>query len=235
MDWLSYLFDLFLHLDEHLEVVLRDYGTWTYVILFAIVFCETGFVLTPFLPGDSLLFAAGALATLDSPLNVHVLFVLLTVAAVLGDSVNYWVGASIGPRAFSGKIPLLNQHHLERTRLFYEKHGGKTIILARFIPIVRTFAPFVAGMGRMTYAKFMAYNVIGGLTWVWLFLLLGYFVGEKPFFQKNFTAVIFAIVFISIIPPIVEFWRERRRLQRAAVMPESSGETVSPPRGSNPS
>lgn len=222
MDLLSYLFDLFLHLDEHLEVVLRDYGTWTYVILFAIVFCETGFVLTPFLPGDSLLFAAGALATLDSPLSVHVLFVLLTVAAILGDSVNYWVGAAIGPRAFSGKVPLLNQHHLERTRQFYEKHGGKTIILARFVPIIRTFAPFVAGIGAMNYRRFLAYNVIGGFAWVAGFLYLGYFFGHWPIVKENFSLAVLAIIFLSVLPIAYELfssWKLRKNAN--SVSPET--------------
>src|SRR5690606_5643447 len=169
MEWLATIVDVFLHLDKHLDQVLRDYGVWTYVILVAIVFCETGLVVTPFLPGDSLLFAAGTLSALGS-LNVHLLFLLLWIAAIVGDSVNYAIGAYIGPRAFSGKIWLLNPNHLERTRRFYEKHGGKTIILARFVPIVRTFAPLVAGVGAMNYSRFLVYNVVGGLVWVAGFL-----------------------------------------------------------------
>lgn len=236
MEWLRWLFDFIVHANQQIDALIQQFGPWIYAVMFLVIFCETGLVVTPFLPGDSLLFALGTFAAREDGLSLGLLLLLLSIAAVLGDSVNYAIGAALAPRIFSGeRIRFLNPHHLEQTHEFFERYGAKAIILARFAPIVRTFAPFVAGMGRMTYAKFMAYNVIGGLTWVWLFLLLGYFVGEKPFFQKNFTAVIFAIVFISIIPPIVEFWRERRRLQRAAVTPESSGETVSPPRGSNPS
>jgi membrane-associated protein len=199
MDWISSVVDLFLHLDKHLAEVLREYGTWTYIILFAIIFCETGFVLTPILPGDSLLFAAGIFAA-KGDLDVNLLFVILAVAAILGDSINYLVGAYIGPRAFSGKLPLLNQKHLERTREFYEKHGGKTIILARFIPIVRTFAPFVAGVGAMNYRRFLAYNAIGGFFWVAGFLYLGYFFGNVSIVKENFSLAVVAIIFVSVLP-----------------------------------
>jgi membrane-associated protein len=211
MEWISNVVDLFLHLDEHLGDVIRDYGVWTYVILVAIIFCETGLVVTPFLPGDSLLFAAGTLSAALGTLNIHLLFVLLWIAAVVGDSVNYAIGAAIGPRAFSGKIWLLNQNHLERTRQFYEKHGGKTIILARFVPIVRTFAPFVAGVGAMNYGRFLLYNVVGGLAWVGGFLYLGYFFGNIPVVKENFSFVVLGIIFISILPIVYEFVMARRR------------------------
>jgi membrane-associated protein len=211
MEWISNVVDLFLHLDEHLGDVIRDYGVWTYVILVAIIFCETGLVVTPFLPGDSLLFAAGTLSAALGTLNIHLLFVLLWIAAVVGDSVNYAIGAAIGPRAFSGKIWLLNQNHLERTRQFYEKHGGKTIILARFVPIVRTFAPFVAGVGAMNYGRFLLYNVVGGLAWVGGFLYLGYFFGNIPVVKENFSFVVLGIIFVSILPIVYEFVMARRR------------------------
>jgi membrane-associated protein len=210
MEWLSNVVELFLHLDDHLGDVIRDYGVWTYVILVAIIFCETGLVVTPFLPGDSLLFAAGTLSAALGTLNIHLLFLLLWVAAVVGDSVNYAIGATIGPRAFSGKIWLLNQKHLERTRQFYEKHGGKTIILARFVPIVRTFAPFVAGVGAMNYGRFLLYNVVGGLAWVGGFLYLGYFFGNIPVVKENFSFVVLGIIFISILPIAYEFLKARR-------------------------
>lgn len=211
MEWISNVVDLFLHLDEHLGDVIRDYGVWTYVILVAIIFCETGLVVTPFLPGDSLLFAAGTLSAALGTLNIHLLFILLWIAAVVGDSVNYAIGAAIGPRAFSGKIWLLNQNHLERTRQFYEKHGGKTIILARFVPIVRTFAPFVAGVGAMNYGRFLLYNVVGGLAWVGGFLYLGYFFGNIPIVKENFSLVVLGIIFVSILPIVYEFVMARRR------------------------
>ncbi len=211
MEWLSNVVDLFLHLDEHLGEVIRDYGVWTYVILVAIIFCETGLVVTPFLPGDSLLFAAGTLTAALGSLNIHLLFVLLWIAAVVGDSVNYAIGAAIGPRAFSGKIWLLNQNHLERTRRFYEKHGGKTIILARFVPIVRTFAPFVAGVGAMNYGRFLLYNIVGGLAWVGGFLYLGYFFGNVPVVKENFSLVVLGIIFVSVLPIVYEFVMARRR------------------------
>lgn len=214
MDVIRTLVDIFLHLDKHLAEVLRDYGTWTYLILFAIVFCETGLVVTPFLPGDSLLFAAGALASLGS-LDVMWLFGLLSIAAILGDTVNYWAGAYIGPRAFSGNIRFLKKEHLERTHRFYEKWGGFTIILARFVPIVRTFAPFVAGIGAMNYAKFIVYNVVGGLAWVGGFLFLGYFFGQIPIVKNNFSLVIIAIVLISVLPIAIELLRARREKNQA--------------------
>jgi membrane-associated protein len=215
MEIISYIVDLILHLDEYLNAIIQSFGAWTYLILFLVIFMETGFVITPFLPGDSLIFAAGSLAALGS-LNIVVLFVTLCAAAILGDTVNYWIGHYIGPRAFSGNIRFLKKEYLDKTHVFYEKHGGKTIIIARFIPIIRTFAPFVAGIGAMTYSKFIVYNVIGGVAWVALFLFGGYFFGTLPFVQDNFAVVIIAIVFISVLPGVIEFLRERMRASREA-------------------
>jgi membrane-associated protein len=209
MDFVRSVVDFFLHLDEHLNQIVTTYGVWTHLILFAIVFAETGLVVTPFLPGDSLLFAAGALAALGS-LDLWLLVVLLIGAAILGDTVNYWVGAWIGPRAFSGNVRFLRKDYLERTHAFYEKHGGKTIILARFVPIIRTFAPFVAGVGAMSYPRFIVYNIIGAVLWVGLFVPLGYFFGNMPTVKDNFSLVIFAIIGISVMPIAVEMFRARR-------------------------
>jgi len=209
MDFVRSVLDFFLHLDEHLNQIVTTYGVWTHLILFAIVFAETGLVVTPFLPGDSLLFAAGALAALGS-LDLWLLVVLLIGAAILGDTVNYWVGAWIGPRAFSGNVRFLRKDYLDRTHAFYEKHGGKTIILARFVPIIRTFAPFVAGVGAMSYPRFIVYNIIGAMMWVGLFVPLGYFFGNMPTVKDNFSLVIFAIIGISVMPIAVEMVRARR-------------------------
>jgi membrane-associated protein len=210
MDVLKQFLDVFLHLDKHLAEVIRDYGTWTNLILFLIVFCETGLVVTPFLPGDSLLFAAGTFASLGS-LNVWVLFVLLALAAILGDTVNYWIGKKIGPRAFTGTVRFLKQEHLRKTESFYERHGKKTIIIARFVPIIRTFAPFVAGVGSMNYPVFLAYNVIGGVAWVAVCVFAGYFFGNIPVVKRNFSIAILAIILISMIPLAWEAWKARRR------------------------
>jgi membrane-associated protein len=215
MEIISTMVDFILHLDTHLNEIIQTYGVWTYAILFLIIFLETGVVVTPFLPGDSLLFAAGSFAALGS-LNVFVLFVLLSFAAILGDTVNYWIGHYIGPRAFSGNIRFLKKEYLVRTHEFYERYGGKTIILARFIPIIRTFAPFVAGIGAMTYPHFLAYNVVGGVLWVGLFVFGGYFFGNLPFVQENFTLVILAIIIISVMPGVIEFLRERARASKKA-------------------
>jgi membrane-associated protein len=214
MDLVKQLVDVFLHLDRHLAEVVRDYGTFTNVILFGIVFCETGLVVTPFLPGDSLLFAAGALAALGS-FDVWVLFGTLALAAVLGDTANYWIGKKIGPRAFDGSIRFLKQDHLRKTEAFYEKHGKKTIILARFVPIIRTFAPFVAGVGSMNYGVFLAYNVIGGVLWVAVCVFSGYFFGNIAAVKKNFSLVILAIIFVSTLPILWETWKARRRRAEA--------------------
>ena len=211
MEFIKDFIDLFLHLDTHLQTVIQNYGTWTYVILFLIIFCETGLVVTPILPGDSLLFAAGAFAATGS-LDLAWLLILLTVAAVLGDAINYAIGHFMGPKVFSQPDSrFLKREYLDRTHQFYEKYGGKTIIIARFVPIVRTFAPFVAGVGSMTYAKFASYNVIGGLLWVGVCVLAGYAFGNIPVVQENFTLVILGIIFVSILPGIFEFLRQRQQ------------------------
>jgi membrane-associated protein len=209
MDLLPRIIDLFLHLDQHLGQLISQYGTWTHLILFLIVFCETGLVVTPFLPGDSLLFAAGTFAALGA-LDLWLVVLLLIVAAIAGDTVNYWIGAYIGPRAFRGDIRFLRKEYLDRTHAFYEKHGGKTIIMARFVPIIRTFAPFVAGVGGMSYPRFISYNVIGAVLWVGLFVLGGYFFGNISVVRENFTLVILAIIALSVLPIVVEALRARR-------------------------
>ena len=213
MEIILYLIDLFLHLDTYLGEIISQYGAWTHGILFFVIFMETGLVVTPFLPGDSLLFAAGTFAGLGY-LDVWVLFVLMSTAAVLGDTANYWIGHSIGEQAFSGNIRFLKKEYLDRTHEFYEKHGGKTIILARFIPIIRTFAPFVAGVGSMTYGHFITYNVVGGILWVAIFIFGGHFFGNIPIVKENFEFVIVAIIAISVMPMVVEFFKARsaRRL-----------------------
>jgi membrane-associated protein len=208
LDLLREFIDFFLHLDRHLSQVISQYGTWTHGILFLIVFCETGLVVTPFLPGDSLLFAAGTFAALGA-LDVRLIVVLLIIAAIVGDTVNYWVGAYVGPRAFGGNVRFLRKEYLDRTHAFYEKHGGKTIILARFVPIIRT-APFVAGVGAMSYPKFLTYNVVGAVLWVGLFVPAGYFFGNIPTVRQNFTLVILAIIAISVLPIVVEAFRSWR-------------------------
>lgn len=214
MELIENFIELFLHLDKHLNVIIQNYGVWTYLLLFVVIFCETGLVVTPFLPGDSLLFAAGTFAALGS-LEVAWLFVLLSGAAIGGDTVNYWIGHYVGPKVFYKEdVPFLNKEYLDRTHRFYEKHGGKTIIIARFIPIIRTFAPFVAGIGRMTYGRFISYNVFGGLAWIAIFLFGGYFFGNLPFVKRNFTIVILAIIFISVLPGVIEFLSQRYRSSR---------------------
>lgn len=210
MDLILDIFNFVLHLDAHLKELVSTYGTWTYLLLFLIIFMETGLVVTPFLPGDSLIFAAGAMAGLGA-LDVFTVFLLLSAAAIVGDTVNYWIGHFIGPRAFSGEIRFLKKEYLDRTHEFYERHGGKTIILARFVPIVRTFAPFVAGIGAMTYGKFITYNVVGGVVWVALFTFGGYFFGNLPFVQNNFSLVVIAIIIISVLPAVYEILKERMR------------------------
>jgi membrane-associated protein len=202
------LFDFILHIDRHLGEIITDYGQATYIILFAIIFLETGLVVTPFLPGDSLLFAAGAFAATGS-LNVAALFALLAAAAIIGDTVNYWIGHRIGPRVFQEDVPFLKREYLVRTQRFYDKHGGKTIFLARFIPIIRTFAPFVAGVGTMRYGKFIVYNVFGALAWTSLFIFGGYFFGNIPFVRENFGLVVIAIIVISVSPVFYELLQHR--------------------------
>ena len=203
------LVDSVIHLDKYLELIIRDYGAWTHAILFLVIFCETGLVVTPFLPGDSLLFAAGAVAA-GSSLSVGWLFGLLSLSAVAGNTVNYWIGHYIGPKVFHKKeVRFLNREYLERAHRFYEKHGGKTIIIARFIPIIRTFAPFVAGIGFMTYGRFMVYNISAGIAWVGAFVFGGYFFGNIPVIKRNFTLVILAIIIISALPGVIEFVRHK--------------------------
>ncbi|MBM3876574.1 MAG: DedA family protein [Verrucomicrobia bacterium] len=212
MELLKKLLDIVLHLNRHLDALVGEYGAWVYAILFLIVFCETGLVVTPFLPGDSLLFAVGAIAA-GGKLDVWLVSALLIAAAILGDTVNYGVGKFAGER-LQRKFPrLIKPEHLARTHEFFERYGGKTIIIARFVPIVRTFAPFVAGAGRMTYARFMMFNVTGALLWIGLLVPAGYFFGTMPWVKRNFSSVILAIIFISILPGVFEFWRERRRIK----------------------
>ncbi len=210
---LTHFIDLFLHLDRTLGGVIAQYGAWTYLLLFAIVFCETGLVVAPFLPGDSLLFAAGAFAGVGA-LSAWNLIGLLLVAAVLGNTVNYWVGYLIGPRLVAGGR--VRPEHLQRTHEFYEKYGAKTIVITRFVPIVRTIAPFVAGLGRMSFRKFSAYNVAGGLLWVVIGIMAGDLFGNVPAVKKSFSLVLLAIVVISLLPAVFEIWRARRTAGRAA-------------------
>jgi membrane-associated protein len=213
MEALKKLLDIVLHLDRYLKDLVPEYGVWIYAILFVIIFCETGLVVTPFLPGDSLLFAIGALGGAGA-LNVWLILLLLTTAAILGDTVNYWAGHFVGPKVFKEGSRFLNRKHLDKTHEFYERYGGKTIIIARFVPIVRTFAPFVAGIGSMSYFRFMSFNVVGGILWVFSMTLAGYFFGGLEIVKKNFSAVILMIIFISILPAVIEFIRERRRVKR---------------------
>ena len=212
MEFLKDIIDVFLHLDAHLNDLAVTLGPWLYVLLFAIIFAETGLVVMPFLPGDSLLFAIGALAAIEgSPLSLPAIIILLIIAAILGDAVNYAIGYRVGPKVFTSETSrLLNKEHLVRTQRFYEKYGAKTIIIARFMPIVRTFAPFVAGIGQMRYPRFAAYNVIGGIVWVVSFTVAGYLFGNVPAVKSNFHYVILAIIILSVMPPIIEFLRARR-------------------------
>lgn len=218
MDFLTTVVDLFLHLDEYLSVAIQSYGTWTYGLLFVVIFIETGLVVTPFLPGDSLLFAAGTFAALGT-LNIYLLWGLLVVAAVLGDTVNYWIGHKLGLAIFETQNrwlkKVLKKEYLEKTEAFYAKHGGKTIVLARFVPIVRTFAPFVAGVGTMEYGRFISYNVFGGFLWVTLFLFMGNFFGNIPFVKANFELVIIGIILVSVVPMFVEYLKARNEKKAA--------------------
>jgi len=219
MEYVHFLIDFILHIDVHLTELVANYGVWVYAILFLIVFCETGLVVTPFLPGDSMLFVAGTLAASSSTgdFNIIVLNITLIIAAILGDATNYTIGRFFGEKLFSNpNSKIFKQSYLEKTHHFYEKHGGKTIILARFVPIVRTFAPFVAGMGRMGYKHFAAFNVIGGVAWVMIFTLLGYFVGTIPWVQKNLKLLMVVIIIVSILPGIIEVMRERAKGKKEA-------------------
>ncbi|MGD0281775.1 MAG: DedA family protein [Dissulfurispiraceae bacterium] len=214
MELIGNLISVFMHLDSHLSLVIRQYGPVTYVILSLIIFCETGLVVTPFLPGDSLLFAAGTFAALGS-FDISLLYVLLVFAAMAGNTTNYWIGYFAGPRVFHREdVRFLNRKHLERTHRFYEKYGGKTIIIARFIPVVRTFAPFVAGIGRMAYTRFLSYDIFGGTAWVSVCVFSGYFFGNIPVVRRNFSLVILAIIAVSVMPGVVEFIRHRRNIRR---------------------
>lgn len=221
MEFVKTLIDLFLHLDDQLATIIQQYGPLTYGILFLIIFMETGVVITPFLPGDSLLFAAGSFAG-RGDLNPWLLFILLSIAAVLGDTVNYWIGNKLGDRAYKGEIKFIKKEHIERTHEFFEKHGGKTIVLARFVPIVRTFAPFVAGASKMSYNYFLTYNVFGGVVWVGIFTFAGYFFGNIPFVQENFELVIVAILVLSVVPMIFEWLKARHEKKNAGKQPSGS-------------
>ncbi len=217
MEIIQTLIDFILHIDQHLVDIVSEYQTWTYLILFLIIFAETGFVVTPFLPGDSLLFAAGAIiAKPESDLNIWLMWGLLLIAAIIGDMVNYMIGDYIGPKAFSGRYKFLKKEYLDKTQQFYLKHGGKTIIYARFIPIIRTFAPFIAGVGTMTYSRFASYNVIGGFLWVTSFLFIGFYFGGLPVIKQNFTYVIIGIIILSILPPIIEILRDKFKKEKLA-------------------
>lgn len=209
MDILAQLIDIVLHLDKHLAWLVESFGMWTYVILFLVVFCETGLVITPFLPGDSLLFAVGALAVTTGSLSVWVLYVLLLVAAIAGDTLNYWIGHALGEKLINSKQRLIKKEHLDRTHEFYEKYGGKTIIIARFVPIVRTFAPFVAGLGSMNYRQFIVFNVVGAFLWITILLFAGYYFGSLPVVKNNFSLVVLAIIILSILPGIYEVVRQK--------------------------
>jgi membrane-associated protein len=209
LELIAYFIDLFIHLDIHLNTAIQFFGIWVYLVVFLVIFCETGLVITPILPGDSLLFALGAISALEI-LDARLLTILLTVAAVTGDAVNFSLGKFIGPRIFHYETSrFFKKEYLHRTHSFYEKHGGKTIFLARFIPIIRTFAPFVAGIGKMSYGRFAFYNITGGVSWIVLFIAAGYYFGNIPVIKHNFSLVIIAIVFISILPGIIELWRRR--------------------------
>jgi membrane-associated protein len=211
MELINKIIDFALHLDRYLSAIIQQYGLWTYVILFVVIFIETGFVVMPFLPGDSLLFAAGTFAALKA-FKVGWLILVLAAAAIIGDTVNYWVGHFLGPKVFNKeKARFFKKEHLDRTHAFYEKHGGKTIIIARFVPIIRSFAPFVAGIGRMSYGRFIAYNVVGGVGWVVLLVGAGYFFGNIPIVRKNFSLAILAIIALSTVPVVTEYLRHRKK------------------------
>lgn len=220
VDLILKVVDFVLHIDVYLNDIITRYGAWTYGLLFFVIFMETGFVVTPFLPGNSLIFAAATFAARGA-LNPWLLSILLAIAAVAGDTANYWVGHAIGAKAYTGEVKWIKKEYMERTHAFFEKHGGKAIFLARFVPIIRTFAPFVAGVGKMSYGFFFRWNVIGGITWVATFTLLGYFFGNIPFVQKNFELVIIAIVVISVIPAVVEWLKARRESRKQKVEAEN--------------
>lgn len=201
------IIDFILHIDKYLYVLIQDYGTWVYLVMFMVVFIETGLVVMPFLPGDSLLFVSGTFAAAGS-LNIYILFIILSIAAIIGDTVNYWLGKYFGEKVFS---KFINKQYIEKTKHFYEKHGKKTIVLARFVPIIRTFAPFIAGIGKMNYLTFLSYNIIGGISWVGLFVFAGYLFGNLAFVKENLTIITLAIIFVSLIPAIVEYLRTKAK------------------------
>ena len=209
MNIISYVIDLIMHLDTYLGSFIQTFGVWSYVLLFGIIFCETGLVVLPFLPGDSLLFAAGALAAIGS-LNIWALFFVLCAAAILGDTINYWIGSFIGEKVFTEKSRFFKKEYIDRTHKFFDKYGSKTIILARFVPIIRTFAPFLAGVGKMRYIKFLIYNMIGGVLWISLLLFSGYYFGNFPFVKNNFSIVVIVIIIISLIPVFIEYYKSRK-------------------------
>jgi len=224
MELIKYLIDFILHLDTHLVELVSRYGTFSYAILFAIIFCETGLVVTPFLPGDSLLFAVGALSA-KGALDVYIIAALLMLAAIIGDSTNYWIGYFVGPKVFrSESSRWLNRKHLERTSEFYERYGVKTVVIARFMPIVRTFAPFVAGIGRMYYPRFLFFSVLGSILWIGSFVTAGYLFGNIPVVKRNFTLVVLAIIFVSILPALIEAMRARR--ERKPIADSNRGEEM---------
>jgi len=210
MEAIKYIIDLFLHIDKNLAIVIENFGMWSYGLLWLVIFMETGLVVTPFLPGDSLLFAAGALSASMGSFNIIWLWALMMIAAFLGDTVNYWIGHYIGPKAFQSKSKLLKKEYLDKAQAFYDKHGGKAIILARFVPIVRTFAPFVAGVGKMNYGNFLAYNAIGGVVWVTMFTLGGYFFGNISVIKENFHYMVVGIILFSVVPIAIEVIKARR-------------------------
>ncbi len=224
MSFISFIIDFVLHMDEYLGQIVTDTGYWTYAILFVVIFIETGLVVTPFLPGDSLLFAAGALIAAQGVLDIKLLYLLMVLAAVGGDTANYWIGHKLGDQVYQGKIRWVKKEYLDRTHTFYEKHGNMTIFLARFIPIIRTFAPFVAGVGRMSYKHFISYNIIGGIVWPAIFLFGGYFFGNIPFIKEHFSLVVIAIVVISFIPAFVEFFKARKESKAAKLAGKTDAE-----------
>ncbi|MGR0482162.1 MAG: DedA family protein [Candidatus Electronema sp. V4] len=219
MELIAELVNFVLHVDTYLESIILQYGAWTLAILFVIIFLETGFVVTPFLPGDSLLFAAATFAARGA-MDPWLLFILLSIAAVFGDTVNYWIGWRVGAKAYTGEVKWIKKEYMERTHVFFEKHGGRTIFLARFVPIIRTFAPFAAGASRMSYGFFIRWNIIGGIAWVGIFTLLGWFFGNIPFVQAHFELVILVIIVISVIPVVIEAVKARREMRKSS--PSSS-------------
>jgi membrane-associated protein len=210
LDLLRFMIDFVMHIDRHLLEIVTNYQTWTYLILFAIVFCETGLVVTPFLPGDSLLFAAGAIAAMPShPLSLPLLLIIFFVAALSGDNTNYFIGRFLGHKVYEKDYKLIRRKSLDKTHAFYEKHGGKTLIIARFMPIIRTFAPFVAGVGSMRYFRFLLFSIAGNFIWVSLFCLAGYLFGDIPFVKQNFSMVIIGIILVSLVPPVFAFLKHK--------------------------